>query len=138
MYVYIVFPRWRTCDCVLINQSQPTSHRTSHYTTSQNRTSYLALYPCPADNLFGTGPTGQTSDRTKIEFWNEICKSTFRYGKTTGHTSPGSVLRFGSYAVVDKTQHIINGGVRVYLKTAPDAPPKHSIVIAPAARLPSA
>ena len=31
-------------------------------------------------------PPGQRSVRTKIELCNDIGKSTFPYGKTTGHT----------------------------------------------------
>ena len=34
----------------------------------------------------GTGPPGQRSARAKIELCNDIGKSTFPYGKTTGHT----------------------------------------------------
>ena len=33
----------------------------------------------------GTGSPGQRSARTKIELCNDIGKSTFPYGKTTGH-----------------------------------------------------
>ena len=34
----------------------------------------------------GTDPPGQRSARTKIKLRNDIGKSTFPYGKTTGHT----------------------------------------------------
>ena len=41
------YARYTDADPLATDQSQPISHRTSHFTTSQTRTSHLALYPRP-------------------------------------------------------------------------------------------
>ena len=65
--------------CLLIGVNRSVSHSVGRV---KGRCEYIwgKMRICVrADDLLGTGPTGQTSGRTKIEFWNEIGKSTFRY-----------------------------------------------------------